>query len=173
MSVSFFVCVFFLLVCFCFFGATQWISWFIVFPYRNLEFNLQPSYDTWCTQPMMNDNQTPWQRKTFCVLHQNSRDFEKHLNFFILRILNQQRKLHRVIGVLWRLKLTVVSFDITVGTSMLRDSIIYFHLDLSVSVAGGIRPLFVMALTRWALDWNTQVLKGGQALWLWWISGQY
>ena len=64
--------------------------------------------------------------------------------------------------------------DVTVGTFMLGDSIIYFHLDLSASVAAGrrARPLFVTALTRRALDWNIRVLKrgagggvgGGQAL---------
>lgn len=53
--------------------------------------------------------------------------------------------------------------DVTVGTFMLGDSIIYFHLDLSASVAAGrrARPLFVTALTRRALDWNIRVLKGG------------
>lgn len=39
------------------------------------------------------------------------------------------------------------------------------------AVAGGVRPLFVKALMRQVPDWNTRVLKKGQALWLWWILG--
>lgn len=49
---------------------------------------------------------------------------------------------------------------------MLGDSIIYFHLDLSASVAAGrrVQPLFVTTLTRRALDWNIRVLKGWLAV---------
>lgn len=50
--------------------------------------------------------------------------------------------------------------DITVGPFMLRDSVIYFHWDLSVAAW----PLFVTALTCSVLDWNAHVLKEGQAL---------
>lgn len=92
-------------------------------------------WDTWhITTSQTTKSMT---KKAIFVLHQNSCRRERHLNYFLFwGHWTSKIKLLHVIGALWRLKLTVVSFDITVGTFMLRDSVIYFHRDLSVSVAG-------------------------------------